>query len=418
MKNLLIILISSVTLFAACDSEDVSITYTKGTAIYGDLSAIRATELVAPSKSLNDAGKIFVSNDLLLIGEEGEGIHVYDNRNPEAPTPVSFLNIPGNREFFVDGSFIYAESYYDLLKIDISTSQPSIVSRLEHAIADEIRGQNGESLIGFELEEVTETFDKNDDAYSQIWDSEGFLYYDYDQRLIPPSAVPASFAGNGTDNIGSINRIASLDNHLYVISKTTLSVYDTENFSQIFSNSVGWQMETIYPMGDRIFIGTSNSVDIFNVSNPENPLPEGSFWHATSCDPVLPVSEETAYATLRTGEFAECPGDVNALVVLDISSTGDWAIHQVQEIQMESPYGLTKIGDNLYVGEGANGLKVFDASSEQNLRLLKHDQNVEAYDVIPHPNRNDLLLIAGPDGLSQYTVGPNTDLLKLSTIAF
>jgi len=57
-------------------------------------------------------------------------------------------------------------------------------------------------------------------------------------------------------------------------------------------------------------------------------------------------------------QFYHCPGDENALLVLDISQT--WP-EQIQEIEMESPFGMTIVNNKLYVGEGKNGLKVFNA---------------------------------------------------------
>ncbi|MEM9325793.1 MAG: hypothetical protein AAGA85_09060 [Bacteroidota bacterium] len=414
----LILFLAALTLCACDDFGTATVTYTKGTAIYGDLEALRQTPLLGGAREITDAGKIYLGGDVLLIGEEGEGIHVVDNTDPENPVPRSFLTIPGNREFFVDGSTLYAESLYDMLKIDISNlSAPSLVAREENAFSTEFTNSQGEALIGFELGVVTETLDKDSDIYDQVWNSSGPTYFDYEQNLIPPSAVPASFAGNSNRAIGSVNRVVSHEDHVYVVGKTKLSVFDaTSGLDLVFQQDIGWNMETVYPMGARIFIGSQNSVEIYNVSNPSSPTYESSFWHATSCDPVFPVDEETAYVTLRTGDFAECPGDVNALIVLDISTMT--TAQQVQEIEMESPYGLTMIGDFLYVGEGENGLKIFDASDRRSLRMEEWQRNMQAYDVLAHPTRPDLLMIAGPEGLSQFRTGLDLEFQLLSHVAF
>ena len=85
---------------------------------------------------------------------------------------------------------------------------------------------------------------------------------------------------------------------------------------------------------DRLFVGTQNSMEVFGLANPESPNHVGSFWHATSCDPVYPV-DDVAYVTLRTGDFSNCPGDINALVVLDITNVSN--PREEQEITMKSP---------------------------------------------------------------------------------
>lgn len=414
-SNYLFLLLSVLLWSCTSDVENVSLTYTKGTAVYADLTEIRQTPLLGQARPIENAGKIFISDKLLLVGEEDKGIHVFNNTDPENPVAQAFITIPGNKEFYVDGNSLFAESYYDMLKVDLTdATQPQLVTRIENAISTPIYNSLGEAAVSFDFAVVTEKVDKNSNIYEELWNNSE-LYFDYENRLIPESAVPSSFAGNSSNQIGSVNRIAALDGSLYVISRSNLSIYDSENFQQIYNQSVGRNMETVYPMGDRLFIGTNNSVDIYNVSDPSNPELESNFWHATSCDPVFPVNENTAYATLRTGEFVECPGDVNSLVVLDISSMN--FVQQFQEIEMISPFGLTMIGETLYVGEGENGLKIFDASDERNLRLERWDQSVEAYDVLAHPTLSHILLIAGPDGLSQYQIG-SQQLDLLSRIAF
>ncbi len=72
----------------------VEVTYIKATGVYGDIEALRASPLVEAPRNIVNPGKIFISEDLLLIGEENEGIHVIDDSNPADPIPLSFLKIP------------------------------------------------------------------------------------------------------------------------------------------------------------------------------------------------------------------------------------------------------------------------------------------------------------------------------------
>ncbi|NJL75991.1 MAG: hypothetical protein HC892_14195 [Saprospiraceae bacterium] len=104
------------------------------------------------------------------------------------------------------------------------------------------------------------------------------------------------------------------------------------------------------------------------------------------------------------------------MLVLDISDIRRPV--QKQEIGMKSPYGMALIGRSLFVGEGKNGLKIFDATNSTSLSLLKWDTKVEAYDVIQHPTRKDLVLIAGPKGLGQYQIDNNNTLSLLGWIAY
>ncbi len=420
MKSLRILFaISLAGFFQSCtdDFANVTVSYSKGTAIYGDMEEIRAIPLVGTPSEIINPGKIFVSDSYLLIGEETLGIHVIDNTDPANPMNTGFINIPGNREFFFEDNFIYAESYYDMLKIDISNpANPILVSRVENGIAEELINNEGQTLLGFTFEEVTEKVSKDDNVYYALTEN-NYLLYDYRNNLIPPSAVPASFAGNSTSQIGSVNRIVAYQGYVYTVSRANLLIFrDGTELERIEDTQTWWgsDMETVYPLGDNLFIGAASQVMIIDISDPENPIYTSQFWHATSCDPVYPTESGVAYVTLRTGEFAECPGDENALVVLDIEQ-----IEQpftVQEIVMESPYGLTLNGTKLYVGEGENGLKIFDATDPRDLKLEKWDQTIKAYDVLANPARPDYILVAGTNGLSQYRISGEYE--HVSTLAY
>jgi len=407
MKKVIHSLLFLVTLLAvqSCNKDlgTIEVSYTKATAVYSDLSELRSTPLLGEVQPIDNPGKIFVADEFILIGEEEKGIHVIDNSNPTNPSPIAFINIPGNREFYVENDQLYAESMYDMVKIDISNKeQPQLVSRAENVFAQEFTNAKGEVLTGFTFEEVTEEVDANSRVLDQIWGRDNIFFFDFSNQLIPPSAVPASFAGTSNNDIGSVNRIAVQDNSVYVISRQALTILeDNGDLAFISANTIGWDMETIFPHEGNMFIGSRTAMQIVDVSNPQRPRVISSFRHATSCDPVYPV-DDVAYVTLRTGDFSDCPGDVNSLVVLDISNPRNPI--EVQSIDMESPYGLTLSNDRLYVGEGANGLKIFDASTRADLQLLTFDTSINAYDVIQHPSRLDLILVAGPEGLGQYEV--------------
>ncbi len=59
---------------------------------------------------------------------------------------------------FVKGDILYAESHYDLLKIDLSDkNNPRITSRAKDAFAnsENFKDQAGNTLIRFDFEQIT-----------------------------------------------------------------------------------------------------------------------------------------------------------------------------------------------------------------------------------------------------------------------
>lgn len=384
------------------DTGTAEVTYFKAEAVYGSLEDFRNTPLNAPATEIVNPGKIYIGQDYILIGEEGVGVHVLDNSNPSNPVQTNFINIPGNKEFFVEGDKLYAESVYDFMVVDISNlSSATLESRANGVIAAPTYNDQGEALLTFNYGEVTETLEIGSDVFNEA-NVHQWAYFDYLNNVIPNSAVPSSFAGTNGQS-GTVNRIAVDGDNVYVITKNEIKSLEKSGSSlELTGNTPVWgtTLETIFSHNNHLFLGTTNTMEIYDISNPASPRALDVFDHATSCDPVYPKGEY-AYVTLRTGDEGNCPGDENALVTVDINDYNN--IFPTSEIPMESPYGMTSKNEVLYVGEGENGLKMFDITNADEPTLIKFDQGIEAYDIIAHPT-NGQILIAGPDGLSQYTI--------------
>ncbi|MFT7614966.1 MAG: hypothetical protein ACI9J3_003954 [Parvicellaceae bacterium] len=419
MRAYVLIATAFVVFLVGCNEDrgTVSLTYNKAVAVYGDIEQVRDTPLVVAPKSITDPGKIFMGDDFLLIGESGEGIHVFDNSNPNSPVAAAFIQLPFTNEFYVKGDFLYAESQYDFLKLDLSVlATPTMVDRVEYAFNEAIVNDEGKTLLGFEFEVVTEAFELNSPEAEALKDA-SYLYFDYMNNMIPPSSVPSSFAGNGTSDEGTLNKIAVIDHYAYVIGDNQLYTFNNSasDLELASSTPLSFAMETIYPEGNQLFIGTRNSMVIVDISSPSAPEYVSEYRHPTSCDPVFPFGS-VAYLTLRTGDFSGCSGDENSLVVLDITDPTN--PEAIVNLPMNSPYGMCAQNNHLFVGEGANGLTIFDINSpELPVQVVTHGDIV--YDVMPHPTEPNRILTTGPNGLSQFEIdyGSSTATL-VSSIAY
>lgn len=412
MKHILVVLTLTV-LLASCNADicKQTVTYTKATAIYGNMDEIRNETVNSAVQQIENPGKIYVGEDFLLIGEENKGIHVVDNSDPKNPTQVNFINIHGNKEFYVEGNSLYAESLVDVVKYNIQDIQNITVdSRAQNVFEFNGIDANGNTIVGFETELVTEELD----CKAGINDG-ATIFYDWNSEIIPASSVPASFAGSSTGAIGTVNRLAYTDDHLYIINRTQLfTLADGIELELLNKEYAGWAMETLYPHEDHLFIGTESGMLIYSLDNSESPQFFADFDHAQACDPVLPKGD-VAYVTLRSG--SECQGFTNELDVVDISNLASPSLAKV--IQLDSPYGMSVSGDILYVGQGVNGISMLDISDDLNPQLIHQDRSVEAYDIISHPTDNSRILIAGTDGIDQYQIGDDVkDLTLVSKIQY
>ena len=107
-------------------------------------------------------------------------------------------------------------------------------------------------------------------------------------------------------------------------------------------------------------------------SSPSNPSLIGQFVHARGCDPVI-ADDNYAYITLN--DSSACLGFYNQLQIINIKDMAN--SFMVKTYQLTHPDGLSKDGNNLFICDGKDGLKVYDATDVNNLLLLKQLKDAE-----------------------------------------
>jgi hypothetical protein len=211
------------------------------------------------------------------------------------------------------------------------------------------------------------------------------------------SSANATNTGSG----GSTARFAIQGNYLYTVDNKNLKVYNiTDVANPMLKNtvSVGFQIETIYPFKDKLFIGSTSVVHIFSVDDPENPKRIST---ATSsevirrCDPVV-AKDTVAYATLRTN--GPCGGTQSILAVYDIKDIANPI--QREAYPVAEPYGLGYADSALYVCD-RYGLYVFNIQKAYFPQMVKQLVNDWYLDVIPW---NNTLICQMQDGLNLYDI--------------
>ena len=101
--------------------------------VYSPDTALLKVVTIAP-QPVQEAGKIFVMGPYIFQNERGKGIHVLDKTNPSAVVNKGFILISGNTEVTLKGAFLYANSFSDLLIIDLSDWQaPLEVKKIKNA---------------------------------------------------------------------------------------------------------------------------------------------------------------------------------------------------------------------------------------------------------------------------------------------
>jgi len=74
---------------------------------------------ILEAREINQAGKIYVYENTLLVIEKNQGVHVIDNTNTKDPQPKAFIKIDGNIDMAVKDDYLYLDSYMDLIVLNI-----------------------------------------------------------------------------------------------------------------------------------------------------------------------------------------------------------------------------------------------------------------------------------------------------------
>ena len=206
---------------------------------------------------------------------------------------------------------------------------------------------------------------------------------------------------------GSTAKFAVSGNNLYVIGDNSLSTYDLSDESEIkFLNELqlnAIQLETIFPFGEILYLGSTTGVLILDISNPSMPEFISEYRHMVSCDPVV-TDGDYAYVTLRSGN--RCGQVDDELQIIDLANINNPQV--IARYSLTSPRGLALNGNILYVCD--DGIKIFDISNKTNITELNHIQNIPANDVIYHNNQ---ILVTADNGFYQFDV---QDVINITQI--
>ena len=392
----------TMVLFSNCKDEITRTrTFRTQVPVYLSVAELRqeANRIQAPQQ-LASPGKIYIFGDYLFITEASKGIHVVDNSNPAAPRFISFIGIAGNADIAVNSNILYADNYVDLLAFDVSDPvNIRQVKRVENVFDNQYLDQAKGIVLGYKDTVITEVI-TGDTNPAGRWG--GGLEYS---------------AGGGNPVYGtggSTARFTLMNNNLYTVSHHQLKLFNVAQASNPRYTStvnLGGGIETIFPYENKLFIGSTTGMHIYDASDPSAPVRLSVYRHLTSCDPVV-VQDKYAYVTLRSDNF--CQQGINVLQVINIEDPANPVL--VSSFPMQKPYGLTITGSSLFICEGQYGLKGFNSADVLTIgqKQLFELKDINASDVIAGPKS---LIVTGSNGIYQYNYANPSNLKLMSHLA-
>jgi hypothetical protein len=210
-----------------------------------------------------------------------------------------------------------------------------------------------------------------------------------------------------------LGRVSLYNNVLYTVGKQKLNIFDVKKADEPKRYTdfyVGWGIETMYILNNKMFLGAKSGMRIYDISNEWSPMYLSQFWHVTSRDPVV-VKGDLAFVTLRDGGNRWT--NVNELDVVSIANIKKPEL--LKRYPMTHPHGLGIDGQTLFICDGDAGLKIYDITNPLDIdnNLIATFENINAFDVIP---LNNILMLIGEDGLYQYDYADLQNINFLSKI--
>ncbi len=394
--------------FSACMDTYTEV-FTANSPVYMSYGDLRKAVKPTAARDLVNPGKIYFKDNYIFVVEDRKGVHIINLANPASPQKVGFIEIPGCVDIAIKYNILYADSYVDLVAIDVSNlNNIKEVSRLNDVLPYLVPPTDNEYrmaqvdkekgvVVDWEIKKVRQEMEYHYYPIYPMW--RGAIFAEKATFDMANSGIGGS-AGSATGIAGSMARFGLYDDYLYAVDNSNCYMFDVRNPATPVNagkQSVGWNVETMFMYDKHMFLGTMNGMIILSLEVPLAPKYVSNFWHATACDPVV-VADGYAYVTLRGGTV--CGSNINRLDVIRLSSDYKNNV-MVGSFNMHGPLGLGIDGDILFVCDGDAGLKVFNV--EDKTRVTNNQiaifPNIKTYDVIPV---NGYLFMIGKDGFYLY----------------
>jgi hypothetical protein len=371
---------------------------TNGLVIYNLTNPSAPTWSATINTNLSDPGDLVVSGNYVYVTDRGnDNVVIYNVTTPGLPSysaALTNLNLKNPSDVAVSGNYAYVTDYNNgLFVFNVTTpGSPSYVTTnntgldLSYGIAISgsyayIASNGNSSLVEYNISNPslpTETVSSSSGlSYPQAITVSGSYAYvqDEDQTVIFNIATPGLLNNIGAVDgwLGNITAESVENNYDYALvpSSNQLVVFNY-NVANDTNNSSEYAFETALTtsgLNDPVAIATSsdyayvasygnNSLVVFNISNPENPVEVGTVTTGGGSEPdSIIISGSYAYVTAK---------GTHSLEVFNISNPGSPVEVGSTTSGLTNPDNLATFNGYVYVTDASGAVVTFNVTDPVN----------------------------------------------------
>jgi len=322
-------------------------------------------------ETLTSPGKTYALGSYLFIIDKFRGVHIIDQTDNQNPIRIVFIPIQGISSLSIEGNYLYANSFTDLVVIDYQ--------KILDGTFDETDAYRQENI--FSPPSYEDFFPDDYAVKGEEEDYEGFIvqdssspengfiigYYDTDgDTVLYGEYEDANVSYTRTGN--PVVDFTLQNNYLITAQSNQVNLYSLSDptqpaLEQTYTSEDDLQLETISTYkADMLIIGT-NQGTFFKDHSVPGELDDVDFSELiTSCDAII-TQGNYMYVTIRSGQACSSinnSSNANKLLVYNTLQASQPVLEK--SISINEPYGLDINGDQLFICND-QGLLEFDITT-------------------------------------------------------
>lgn len=322
--------------------------------VYNNDPGLRQISHLPARPSLNP-GKSYTYGVYVLQAETDSGLHIISYQDPTHPVKTGFLRIPGFKKALVEGDYLYADNYNDLVIIPLK-ELPSVahVGRVPGAwtrkdfppfrnVYFQCPDPSKGTVIGWTLTKVEDPKCRTNFQY----------YDDYSEaRPYPNAGIVA--------NAGHIFFADNTDLLSYSIAQPLAPVFKTRYQTREFVDSIC--------LLDNQLIATDikgSGGSWYDISDPTQFVFKNYLDAIGSCNLFVPSTKY--FYTIADPRRRECYAQSSSLTVYQV--VDGYSLKGINALPFDTTYALALSGTNLYAATN-KGVSILDISAAPALTRL------------------------------------------------